>query len=197
MLAAAWIELLWAGRFNYIGRFGIELVWAVRFNYFGLFIWREERVGVVLPGRELTGGATPTRGNTSILFLLFNLLILHGRRRTPHFTLVKLKFAKNRDGKTQHYGFGADGVCCKNAATNPYFFLALRERTNQCKKNANGCGGEPCWNVSIPDTFRISLEILPSPTLQYMLVFTSVFSSAVFSHAQFLLRNCGSASFNP
>ena len=58
-----------------------------------------------LPGRELTGGATPTQGNTSssILFLLFNLLILQGRRRTPHFTPVKLKFAKNRDGKTQHY----------------------------------------------------------------------------------------------
>ena len=88
-------------------------------------------MGVVLSGRELTGGATPTRGNTSsssfssssssILFLLFNLLILHGRRRTPHFTLVKLKFAKNRDGKTQHFDFQRAAFAVKMRQQTPCF----------------------------------------------------------------------------
>ena len=156
-----------------------------------------------LSGRELTGGATPTRGNTSssssssILFLLFNLLILLGLERPPHFTLVKLKFAKNRDGKTQHYGFPAGGVCCKNVATNPLFFVGLRESTNKLLRNANGCGGDPTRNLAILVRFRICLKILPSPTLQYILVFTGVFSSVVFCHSQFLLREFVSAGFNP
>ena len=150
-----------------------------------------------LSGRELTGGATPIRGNTSILFLLFNLLILLGLERPPPFTLVKLKFAKNRDGKTQHYGFQAGGVCCKNAATNPLFFVGLRKRMGGWLQNANGCGGDPSRNAAIVVAFRICLKILPSPTLQYILVFTSVFSSAVFCHSQFLLRDFGSAGFNP
>mgnify|MGYP004102474379 CR=1 FL=1 len=80
-------------------------------------------MGVVLSGRELTEGATPTRGNTSssILFLIFNLLILPGPGRTPAFTLVKLKFAKNRDGKTQHYGNVPAAFAVKMRQQTPCF----------------------------------------------------------------------------
>ena len=74
-----------------------------------------------LSGRELTEGATPTRGNTSILFLLFNLLILLGPERPPPSTLVKLKFAKNRDGKTQHFYFGRTAFAVKMRQQTPCF----------------------------------------------------------------------------
>ena len=74
--------------------------------------------------------------------------------------------------------------------------MGLREFINRRHENANGCGGNPCWNAAMLVTFLICLKILPSPTLQYILVFTSVFSSAVFCHSQFLLRNFVFASFD-
>ena len=153
-----------------------------------------------LSGRELTGGATPTRGNTSssssILFLLFNLLILPGPGRTPPFTLIKLKFAKNRDGKTQHYDFERAAFAVKMRQQTPIFCWRCGNGGAGHPKNANGCGGEPSWNGSPLDLFRIFCFFLPLPGLRYVLVFTGVFSSALFFHAQNLVRKCVSASFN-
>ena len=54
--------------------------------------------------------------------------------------------------------------------------MGLRKRSNLCLQNANGCGGDPCWNAAIVVTFLICLKILPSPPFKYISVLL------VFSH---------------
>ena len=109
-------------------------------------------MGVVLPGREPTRGATPTRGNTSssILFLLFNLLILLGLGRAAPFTLIKLKFAKICDGKTQHYGNVRAAFAVKMRQQTPIFCWRCGNRPTNEKKMQTAAEGSPLGTDLLP-----------------------------------------------